>query len=316
MLLWVGALLAVLVISLLASSFLIKQYVETKWPPIGQFADIDGTRMHYVDVPIGENGDLPPIVFLHGSNGNLRDQMSAMRALFEGRGRLIFLDRPGHGYSNRKSKAYSDPSLQAQVVAGLLDYLNIERAIICGHSVGSATTVAFGVHYPEKTSGLLFLAPATHPWPSGVDWYYKLANKPVIGKIFSYLLAPTLGWMKYEGGITSVFAPNPLPTDYAAQSGTLMAMRGRQFHNNSLDVAKLNSYVLKLSPRYPEITVPTVVITGDSDDIVMAEIHSDGLLRDIKGAKLVTLKGVGHKPDYLAPQEIVKAIEWISTKTK
>lgn len=316
MLMWVGYFIGLIIAVSYAISFLIKKHVEDKWPAIGEFADIDGMRVHYVDVMAGDQSDLPAMVFVHGSNGNIRDQMAPLRPLFEGRARMVFIDRPGHGYSTRKSNEYCDPSLQAQVISGLMEYLGIEKAIISGHSLGASITVAFGVHYPEKTAGLLFLAPATHPWPSGVEWYYKLANAPVIGLFFSYVFASPIGWLKYHGGVTAVFAPNKLPQDYETVSGTRMALRSRQFHNNSLDVANLNKHVLRLFHRYNEIKAPTVIITGDSDDIVMAHIHSDGLKRDIEDAQLVTIKGMGHKPDYLALEEIVTGIESIAAKQR
>jgi len=316
MIAWVGTgLLILIIVSILASLF-IKYYVEKKWPPIGQFAQIDGMNIHYVDVKAGEQSDLPVLVFIHGSNGNLHDQMAPLRPLFEGRARMIFVDRPGHGYSTRKSDSYSDPQMQANVIAGLLEHLQVERAIICGHSLGASITVAFGVGHPQKTAGLLFLAPATHPWKGGVEWYYKIANVAFAGKFFSYVFAPVIGWVKYRGGIRSVFAPNKVPDDYEEVSATRIALRSYQFHNNSHDVANLNANVTRLSPRYPEIKVPTVIITGDSDDIVMAEIHSKGLERDIEGAQLIELAGMGHKPDYLALDEIVTGIERIASLQK
>ena len=55
----------------------------------------------------------------------------------------------------------------------------IKRAVIVGHSFGGAIAAAFGVRHPDKTEGLLFLAPATHPWPGGIDWYYHLAAMPM-----------------------------------------------------------------------------------------------------------------------------------------
>jgi pimeloyl-ACP methyl ester carboxylesterase len=42
-------------------------------------------------------------------------------------------------------------------------------------------------------------------------------------------------------------------------------------------------YVTRVAPRYPEIKAPTVIITGDSDSVVLAHIHSEGLARDIEG---------------------------------
>ena len=68
---------------------------------VAQLIDVGGLRMNSVFVPSGANADLPPIVFIHGASGNLRDQMHAFRPKLEGRADLLFLDRPGHGYSER-----------------------------------------------------------------------------------------------------------------------------------------------------------------------------------------------------------------------
>ena len=54
--------------------------IERRNPPVGDFADIDGARMHYVHVPAPANADLPPIVFIHGASANLRDQMLPLQA--------------------------------------------------------------------------------------------------------------------------------------------------------------------------------------------------------------------------------------------
>jgi hypothetical protein len=42
---------------------------------------------------------------------------------------------------------------------------------------------------------------------------------------------------------------------------------------------------------------------------VLEEIHSKGLARNIKGSELVWVDGLGHKPDYLATDLAVQAIE-------
>lgn len=316
MLMWILFGLLGIIAAFWIAGLVIKLRVEKLWPPVGDFADIDGMSIHYVDVDAGNDPELPPIIFLHGSNGNLRDQMAPLRQLFEGRARMVFVDRPGHGYSTRKSRGYCDPSLQAQVIAGLMTHLGIEKAIICGHSLGGSITVAFGVHHPERLVGLMFLAPATHPWSDGVDWYYNLANRPWIGPLFSFVIAPVIGWLKYSSGIRAVFDPNTVPENYEQVSATRIALRGQQFYYNALDVANLNANVTRLSPRYPEISVPVVIITGDSDDIVMADIHSRGLERDIEGAELIFMPGMGHKPDYLALDEIVAGIDRIVVRAK
>ena len=81
-----------------------------------------------------------------------------------------------------------------------------------------------------------------------------------------------------------------------------------EFRANATDVAGLLDYVTRFAPRYREIAKPTVVITGDSDEIVLEEIHSKGLARDIAGSELVWIAGLGHKPDYIVTEIAIAGI--------
>ncbi|TIU84532.1 MAG: alpha/beta hydrolase, partial [Mesorhizobium sp.] len=74
----------------------------------------------------------------------------------------------------------------------------------------------------------------------------------------------------------------------------------------------LYDYVRAASPAYREIKAPTVVISGDRDKVVYATIHSVGLERDIPGAELVWVRNLGHKPDWIAPDLVVGAIERVA----
>ena len=50
-------------------------------------------------------------------------------------------------------------------------------------------------------------------------------------------------------------------------------------------------------------------MSGDMYTFVDEQIHSIGLARDIKGAELVWVHNLGHKPDWIAPDLVVAAIE-------
>ena len=93
-------------------------------------------------------------------------------------------------------------------------------------------------------------------------------------------------------------------------------LRPDNFCSNSRDVANLLLYVQRTQPRYREIAVPTVIITGDSDEIVYEELHSLGLNRDIKGSELLWVKGLGHKPDYVATDLAIAAMEKVAGMTR
>lgn len=304
--------LALLVVGLAISSFLISRDIERTFPPIGEFKTISGAKVHFVDTGEVKNSDIrPAILFIHGASGNLRDAMTVYRPRLEAEFRLIFIDRPGHGYSQAFDGS-NDPKAQAAALSGLLDELGVSKAIIVGHSFGGVVAGAFGVLCPEKTAGLVFLAPVSHPWGTGVDWHYDVGNMPVVGWLFSHLVIPTAGSYIYPKAIKNVFRPDPMPSDYKETSGTKLVLRPKNFYENAKDVARVHEHVEAFSERYREITAPTVIFHGDKDDIVSLEIHSiNGLSKDIEGSKLFILEGVGHKPDYVAADQIEAEIRRI-----
>ena len=286
--------------------------IETEFPNAGELVDVGGFSMNVLHVPARAPVECPPIVFIHGASGNLKDQETAFRRPLEGRAELLFVDRPGHGYSERGGPENGVPDGQAAAIARLMEKRGIGRAIICGHSFGAAIAASFALHHPEKTLGLLLLAPATHPWPGDIDWYYKLARRPVSGWLFSRLLALPAGLALIESATRSVFHPNPRPDTYLSEGAPALVLRPRAFRHNAIDVANLNEYVTRVSPRYREITAPTIIVTGDSDAIVAEGIHSRGLARDIAGSELVFIRNLGHKPDYMATDVAIAAIEKLS----
>lgn len=308
--------LPIVIAGLLAAAFGFSAWkgraIEHAFPNHGELIDIGGFRMNSLYVPAGPNADLPPIVFIHGASGNLRDQETAFRKALQGRADLLFLDRPGHGYSERGGEENGWPDGQAAAIARLMEHRNIGRAIVVGHSFGGAIAASFALNHPDKTAGLLFLAPATHPWPGGVDWYYDLAKAPYIGWLFSRLIAVPAGLCRLDTATHSVFHPNPRPEKYVNEGAPALVLRPRAFRNNAIDVANLNEYVKRVAPLYRSIRTPTVIITGNRDAIVAEEIHSVGLKRDIESSELVWINNLGHKPDYVVTDVAVAALEKIA----
>lgn len=286
--------------------------IERRFPQHGELTDIGGYRINALHLPGSSNPALPPIVFIHGASGNLRDQEAAFRTLLEGRTELLFIDRPGHGYSERGGPENGFPDGQAAAISRLMDLKGMDRAIIVGHSFGGAIAASFAVLHPEKTAGLLFLAPATHPWPGGVDWHYRVTTARYLGWWFAHLVSLPAGLVLMDGATKAVFSPNRRRDRYVEEGAPALVLRPGNFRNNAIDVANLHGYVTRFAPRYREITAPTVIITGDSDPIVLEEIHSEGLARDIAGSELVRIHGLGHKPDYVVPDVAIAAIERIA----
>lgn len=283
--------------------------IERRNPPVGTFIDIGGTRIHYVHVPGPANADLPAIVFIHGASANLKDQMLPMRPQLEGLAEMLFFDRPGYGWSSRGS-GNETPDAQAHLLAALMTRLGISRAIIVGHSFGGALTAAFAVDYPQKVAGLVFASAATHPWPGGkTSWYYEVAALPVVGWLFTETLTAPAGAARMPAATKCVFAPNATPENYVERASIPLVLRPSSFRANARDVQSLFGFATRNAARYRKIRAPTVIISGDRDTVVFEEIHSAGLARDIPGAELVWVHNMGHKPDWIASDLIVAAIE-------
>ncbi|MFB2550319.1 alpha/beta fold hydrolase [Ensifer soli] len=308
-------LLALVIAGALLYSALKAREIAARFPNEGRLIDVGGYRLNSVLVPAGPDADLPPLVFIHGASGNLRDPMGAFRPSLEGRAALLFVDRPGHGYSERGGAANALPDGQSDAIAALMERRGIGAAIVVAHSFGGAVAASLAVRHPDKVAGLVFLSPATHPWPGGVDWYYSLARTPVLGWIFAHAVALPVGLGRIDSGTRFVFAPNRPPADYSERAATALVLRPDNFRNNAIDVANLKDYVSRVAPRYREIRAPTVIVTGDRDGVVLPGIHSAGLKRDIEGSELVTIHNLGHKPDYIVTDVAIAAIERVAGKT-
>ena len=287
--------------------------IDKRYPPIGSFIEVNGTRLHYVDE--GPK-DAPAVLLIHGASSNMRDMLIPARKSLGGKYRLIAVDRPGHGWSERGLFS-ATPDAQARTLADFLDAIKVDRAVVFGHSFGSVLATAMAVERPEKVLGLLVASPATHPWPSGkTNWYNHFARVPVIGWLFTRTLALPAGLGRIAPATDCVFAPNQVPATYLNDAGIELVMVPRRFMNNSEDLTGLHAHATAFQQRYKEIKAPTIVITGDHDTVVSPKIHAQQLAAAIPGARLFMVKNVGHKPDYALSDLVAAAIETLAGNPK
>ncbi|HSG95257.1 MAG TPA: alpha/beta hydrolase [Afifellaceae bacterium] len=288
--------------------------LERRFAPIGSVLALPFGQIHIVDLPAARP-DAACVVLVHGAAGNLRDLFHALSGHLTGRFRLIVIDRPGHGFSTRRDPLGSDPRRQAKALDAVLTRLGIDRAIVVGQSWGGAFAAAFALRYPRRVQGLVFIAPATHPWPSGINWHTRIGALPVIGRIFAELAAMPVGLVLVPCALRTIFAPNAIPADYRDRIGAALVLRPRSFVANCRDIADFYGHVTTMAAHYDRIDTPTEIITGDTDAIVAPAIHAYGLARDIPGARLTVLPGIGHMPHWAAPEAVVAAIERVAARS-
>ncbi len=299
----------VCVIGLFAFTFVETRRIERRFPPVGDLVETGAGAIHVVErAPDGpERG---AVLLVHGASGNFADMSVALADRLAALGFRVFsVDRPGHGWSARPpERDASSPERQAQILREALARRGTAQAIVVVHSLAGVLGLAMALNAPEFVRGLVLLAPVSHPWPGGVAWYYTLAASREFGPLFRRLIVLPAGLASMRTGVREVFEPNPTPPDYIEKTRLPLVLRPRQFKANAEDVVDTEAFVAALSPRYGAIRVPAAVVTGDSDGIVYAHIHSAGCARDIPGATLTTLQGVGHSPHHSAPESVVAAI--------
>jgi pimeloyl-ACP methyl ester carboxylesterase len=114
-----------------------------------RFTRLDGMRVHYKNYGKGSEA----LVFVHGWTCNIdfwRDQIPA----FVGRTRVIAIDLPGHGQSDKPNIAYT-MELFGRAIDAVLKDGGVNRAVIAGHSMGVPVARQFYRKYPKQTLAIV-----------------------------------------------------------------------------------------------------------------------------------------------------------------
>ena len=283
--------------------------IEQRYPASGRFVNISGTQIHYTDNAAMIGGQGVPIVLLHGASTSLMDYEASIAPPLRRTNRVVALDRPGYGYSERPSGPWVDPRQQADLVVGLLDNLGIQRAVVVGHSLGGAVTMALAVHHPERLAGLVLLGGVSHPWKSGVAWTNHLAGIPLLGTLFGHTLLVPSAVVVMPEAIEEVFAPNSVPERYIERTHLELSISPKAWQSSAQDLRLLSPYLEVQKERYGELKMPILLITGADDTVVPAWNHSERLERLLSQVRLVSLAETGHAPHHVRTDQVVALIK-------
>ncbi len=135
-----------------------------------------------VRLSIMEAGTGPAVLAVHGLGATMGSFVPTVVAL-GGRFRMIALDLPGCGDSDKPIGAPYDPRFFAAACVDLLDALSLDRAHLIGNSLGGRIALEVGLSYPDRVGRLGLLAPSL-AWRRGRSWAPLLRlTRPELGLV-------------------------------------------------------------------------------------------------------------------------------------
>ena len=265
--------------------------------------------------------EAPPVVLLHGAGTNLSDMRLALGERLAATHRVILIDRPGHGWSERPGGAAdASPGRQAMLVHQALAQIGVSRPILVAHSWAGALATAYALACPDGVAGLVLLAPVTRPWVNSVAWHDSFvkailaegtrgcrgAAARVIGCEHAVAAArqspdgaERAERVRAAGAAAGLSCPDGRRIAVAAV-GVHRQCPGHRTARCRHRTAQAQNYRL--------IETPTVIITGDRDATLSPDAQAEAIAAAMPRAKLVVVPGVGHMVHFAASERIVEAI--------
>ena len=240
------------------------------------FTTSDDAKLWYDDWNNNDNNQ-PVLVFLHGftsyriSWGHQKNGAAWLLANQFGNYRCVFLETRGCNDSREAPGPYTIQQQAIDVIA-LADFLNIQTFTFCGHSMGGGTGFELAATVPERLHKLVLLAPV----PS--DGIQSMLNPdPTPPRKRTHVLHHTLypSWTKEE---YKQAVERFVVLDEGRPSSTMEFFRDRarmitEISQDYWIQSQESIGKLRLSDAMKKCEIPTLIIAGATDTLLLANVH-------------------------------------------
>jgi len=253
----------------------------------GFVAEVNGAQLGYEMAGAGQ-----PLVLLHSGLADSRMWDSQFEA-FARQYRVIRYDLRGYGRSTLPPEPFSHRA----DLAALLGFLEVERAILVGSSLGGQVAIDFTLDHPELVAALVTVgAGISGSEPS--DWLRRLWEE--IDALAEQ--GDTAGAVELE---LRLWVDGPARTPEQVDSGVRELIRQTNSANMAREAEQALAPSQPLDPpalnRLGEIRAPTLVVVG-ALDIADKLAQADQLAAGIAGAHKVVMPGTAHLPSLEQPE--------------
>jgi pimeloyl-ACP methyl ester carboxylesterase len=261
-----------------------------------KFADVDGVHFHYQ-----EKGTGVTLVLIHGYTSSTYTWKDVFDALSE-KYHVIAVDLKGFGFSSKPDGDYSRRA-QANLVADLLDQLNLGPVWVVGNSMGGEIALNLALFHRDKVLGLVLIDSGGITLPgttSLTPWYVEI---PLLGRAL-VALALTSDRLVRVGLAKSYYDQTKISEEEIKYYYQPLRTRDGQSAATS---ARQQAGFYPVEDQLNKIRVSTLIIWGEDDQLIPVE-SARVINSHIPGSRLIILPNCGHVPQEELPQAVLEAV--------
>ena len=237
-----------------------------------------------------------PLACIHGFGGD-KETWLLMSALVPRARGVALIDLPGHGHSADVPESRASIRHHAEAVLRVFDHAGIDRAIVCGNSMGGGVALRLAASWPDRVAGLVLVASIGRDVHEGGARAWIDGDNPLIPREEDVDL------------FMEIVLERPPPVGKAVIRHVIMERVRRAETLHKL----FRGFVLADGeagvPRaLGGIQQRSLVLHGEQDRIISKRVAED-LVLALPHAELIVMRGVGHAPQLEAPRHTARIIE-------
>jgi pimeloyl-ACP methyl ester carboxylesterase len=260
----------------------------------GAFAPLPDGYTHY-EIGGPETSSKPVVVLAAGFSVPYYIWDPTFKALTSAGFRVLRYDYYGRGYSDRPTIPFTD-DMYVRQLDGLLKYVHITGPIdLVGISFGGSFITSFADAYPDRVHSLVYFDPS-------IRRPYQLSMKERMPRLWSYLTVVFDERFWPRDQLSDFLHPEHFP-DWTRRYREQMAFKGFRRSRLLEITSNADADQTEQLERVGQNPRPVLVIWGKEDRTVPFE-ESEYLLQALPQARLITVEGSGHLPQWEQPDQV------------
>ncbi len=264
-----------------------------------RLAALDDVRIRYID----EGPRRAPVALLIPGHTSRIEEYDGLVPTLAERHRVVVLDFPGSGYSEKPVREY-DLAYYEDVAMALLDELGVERAHAVGGSLGGNLVLRLAHRFPDRFDRLA-------PWAPGSAWEAQPFLARAMRAITSYAAFRPIVWIQSGYWYDESFAgrDDALANTFAYYDEVMGPGFVRMYFGMAADQVERS-----LFPLAPEIEHPVWLGWGDRDHGANMGEGVARLHELLPRSELRVYPGAGHALATEVPQQLAEDVAGFLTR--